>query len=475
MNFNTVAAAFDSFSASFQLGPFGIILQSLIQEVLDEFGLQKTRKGTILTPVIAVWFVLAISIRRDLNYAQTLNWMVSGFRWVQKILPPSAAFVKDGALSHARVRLGAELFQRLFAKLVEKCGILKADFHGLTTVLFDGTYATMPDSEENVKKFGKPSSRQGAAAFPQTRIMCLMAASARIILDVAYAPYRGKKTGERALLQRIIDRVSQTDLLFIMDAGLYSFNFVRTFVQRGRFFIMKVPKHVNLQFVKRLPDGSFMARITDKIEDLDKPRTRTGRKRWKTVSIMVRTIRIQIPGFRAFVLITNIMDPSISAREIGLHYHKRWDIEIAYDEIKTHQCATLKGHAPTTFRSKRPDLVEQELYAILIMYNSVRLIIAQGAEQCGANPQSISFLDSLHHIIEAAPLMAVEDEKEMQSSFDYLLKVIGRAEIDRPRRHRINPRVIKTKISKFERKKSHHKSEKRNLENDMKIIHCQNE
>lgn len=475
MNFNTVAAAFDIFSASFQLGPFGIILQSLIQEVLEEFGLQKTRKGTILTPLIAVWFVLAISIRRDLNYAQTLNWMVSGFRWVQKILPPCATFVKDGALSHARVRLGLDLFKRLFAKLVEKCNVLKPDFHGLSTVLFDGTYGSMPDSDENVNKFGKPSSREGVAAFPQTRIMCLMAASVRIILDVAYAPYRGKKTGERTLLQLIVDRVSRTDLLFIMDAGLYAFNLVQTFAQREQFFIIKVPSHVNLQFLKRLSDGSFIARITDKIEDLDKPRTRTGRKRWKTVSIMVRAIRIQIPGFRPFVLITNIMDPDISAREIGLHYHKRWDIEIAYDEIKTHQCATLRGYAPTTFRSKRPDLVEQELYAILIMYNATRLIIAQAAEECGADPQSISFLDSLHHIIESAPLMAAEDEKEMQFSFAYLLEVISRSEIERPRRHRINPRVIKTKMSKFERKKPHHKSEIRDLENDMKIIHCQNE
>ena len=169
------------------------------------------------------------------------------------------------------------------------------------------------------------------------------------------------------------------------------------------------------------------------------------------------------------------MDPDISAREIGLHYHKRWDIEIAYDEIKTHQCATLKGYAPTTFRSKRPDLVEQELYAILIMYNSVRLIIAQAAEECGAEPQSISFLDSLHHIIESTPLMAVEGEKEIHLSFAYLLEIIKRSEIDRPRRHRINPRVIKTKISKFERKKAHHKSEIRNLEKDMEIIPCQNE
>lgn len=32
----------------------------------------------------------------------------------------------------------------------------------------------------------------------------------------------------------------------------------------------------------------------------------------------------------------------------------------AYDEIKTHQCATLRGQVPTIIRGKRSDLVEQE-------------------------------------------------------------------------------------------------------------------
>ncbi len=35
------------------------------------------------------------------------------------------------------------------------------------------------------------------------------------------------------------------------------------------------------------------------------------------------------------VAIPNLMDPEITAKEIVIHYHKRWDIEIAYDEIKT--------------------------------------------------------------------------------------------------------------------------------------------
>ena len=112
----------------------------------------------------------------------------------------------------------------------------------------------------------------------------------------------------------------------------------------------------------------------------------------------VRVIRFQIPGFRPVTLVTNILDLGIPAREIALHYHQRWDIEIAYDEIKTHQCATSRGQSPATFRSKRPDLVKQELYALLIMYNAVRLLIYQAATKQGKDPRFISFLDALQHI-----------------------------------------------------------------------------
>ena len=184
----------------------------------------------------------------------------------------------------------------------------------------------------------------------------------------------------------------------------------------------------------------------------------------------VRVIRLQIPGFRPVTLVTNILDTSFTARELAIHYHKRWDIEIAYDEIKTHQCATLRGQSPTTFRSKRPDLVEQELYALLITYNAVRLLIRRAAEEHGKAPCSISFLDALQHIINAAPLMTADEPERRQDKFSYLLTLIADCDIDRPRRHRINPRVVKIKMSKFKRKNKTHKSEKRNLEKELKII-----
>ena len=77
---------------------------------------------------------------------------------------------------------------------------------------------------------------------------------------------------------------------------------------------------------------------------------------------------------------------------------------------------------------------------------------------------------SIQHIINAAPLMTVDESERWQDKFSYLLALIADCDIDRPRRHCINPRVVKVKMSKFKRKNRTHKSEKRNLEQELKIV-----
>jgi hypothetical protein len=118
---------------------------------------------------------LALTLRRDINCDQALNWMVSGFRGLAHVLPAQAKQVSDGAISHARVKLGVEVFRVLWTKLVASFQPRPADFHGLTSVIFDGSTGTMPDTETNRATFGKPSARTGAAAFPQVRLMGLLA------------------------------------------------------------------------------------------------------------------------------------------------------------------------------------------------------------------------------------------------------------------------------------------------------------
>ena len=241
--------------------------------------------------------------------------------------------------------------------------------------------------------------------------------------------------------------------------------------ENGHDFIMKVSSTVKLCAVPgfHMPDGSYLSVIKGKIED--PAGSANNRKKWKKVEIVVRVIVFQILGFRSVRLITTILDPAITAKEIIKHYHKRWDIEIAYDEIKTHQCATLRGQMPTIIRSKRADLVQQELYAMLIMYNLIRSLIHEAASKHSKDPLLISFLDSLQLIIDGAPCMSnARSYQRKRKMFDYLLALIADSSIDRPRRLRVNPRVVKVKRSKYKRKRSRDKSEYRNFEQELIII-----
>jgi hypothetical protein len=99
--------------STFSLAPFDTLLQPLIEETLIEQGKSGGRRGTLLIPGRLIWLVLVLTLRRDLSYDQALNWMLTGFRWQTTVLPPQAKLISDGAISHARVKLGAEVFRVL--------------------------------------------------------------------------------------------------------------------------------------------------------------------------------------------------------------------------------------------------------------------------------------------------------------------------------------------------------------------------
>ncbi|MTJ50491.1 hypothetical protein [Dolichospermum sp. UHCC 0259] len=51
----------------------------------------------------------------------------------------------------------------------------------------------------------------------------LSSASTRLILDFTYGSSQGKGTGERTLMTKLLAQFNQKNLLFLLDAGLYSF------------------------------------------------------------------------------------------------------------------------------------------------------------------------------------------------------------------------------------------------------------
>ena len=348
-----------------------------------------------------------------------------------------------------------------FEKFTKKHYELTPDFHGRNTVIFDGVTGTLPDTQSNTEAFCKPSNKKGSAAFPKISVVALMSLTLRCILGFAFGPYKGAGTGERALMYQILDKFKEKGLLFLLDAGLYSFELLELFKDTHQEFIIKFENNAKIKKVRNLPDGSCIGIIKKKFKDSN------GKIIEREVE--VRVISYQIKGYHATKIITNIFDETITAKELVIHYHKRWDIELAFDEIKTHQCATLKGQLGTVFRSKTAELVEQELYAILITYNCIRQLMCTASEIHNKDPRFISFLDVLQLLKDAIPIISI-GLKPIQVTLNYLLYLIAESDIDRPRRPRVNPRVVKVNGSKFKRKNASHKGEIRNFEDDMQVI-----
>ena len=93
-------------------------------------------------------------------------------------------------------------------------------------------------------------------------------------------------------------------------------------------------------------------------------------------------------GFR---LITTVLDPAdIDAADLAVAYWERWEIESVFDELKTHQ----RG-ARCVLRSKSPDLVHQELWAMLCCHYAIRTLMADVAVQTGRDPDRVSFVAAL--------------------------------------------------------------------------------
>src|SRR5579883_450340 len=452
----------------YNLDFFDSHLSSIIKESLAIQNIHRGRSGTVLSPTFVIWFVILSTIRRDLSYPSIVNWMISGMRWLSCKLPKK--LIADGAMTHARVRVGLTVFQLIFQKMTDNFQTLKPDFNQWITVIFDGTTGTMPDTKSNFDKFGKSKSGRGESAYPRLRILTLLAASARLIIDVAYGSSSGKGSGERSLMTKILLTINRNNLLFLLDAGLYSFLNIWTIKSKKCDFLIKVSQNVKLPVMSdgRLPDGSYLTQINGKV--LDIKNSKELHRKWKKETLTVRVIEYQIPGFRKCRLITSILEPEISAKQLVIHYHKRWDVEISFDEIKNHQCATLKGQMPTIFRSKKSELVEQELYGMLIAYNLLRDLMYQASHKYDKDPLLLSFLESLRLVVDSIRFITYSslDMRELQS--EYLLLLISESEIDRPRRNRVNPRVVKIKMSKFKRKNSTHKSEIRDLKKDLEIL-----
>ena len=158
------------------------------------------------------------------------------------------------------------------------------------------------------------------------------------------------------------------------------------------------------------------------------------------------------------VLITNLFDEQLyPATELIPLYHERWEEELTFDEQKTHQ-DPRRATKPAQLRSETPAGVIQEIYALSLGHFVTRALMFEAAQTVGLDPDRLSFLGCFQVLKCRLPECNSSTPQAFAEWYEGLLwEMQCERTDDEVRRNRINPRVIKRKMSKWKKKRPEHR------------------
>ncbi|HEV7788980.1 MAG TPA: transposase [Pseudonocardia sp.] len=283
----------------------------------------------------------------------------------------------------------------------------------------------LPGHPANLAVYCKGGSHHGGTGYPIVRLLALVACGTRTVLAAAFGTIGRGETGYAGDLVPAM----RAPMIVLADRNFAAAELIDKIAGRGADLLIRVMSGRRLPVCARCADGSWLSRIG---------------------SVEVRVIRAQITmttpaGARteAYQLVTTVLNADCPAIEIARLYPQRWEIETAFCELKQ----GIGGGR--VLRARTPAGLEQEVYARLIAYQTLRIAIADATLTApDIDPARGSFTIALRaardQLIQAAGVIA-------DTAID-LGGTIGRQVLDGllpDRRCRTTPRVVKRAISNY--------------------------
>jgi Insertion element 4 transposase N-terminal/Transposase DDE domain len=422
-----------------------IIPPEAVRQALAATGRTNQRRCT-LTHEVVCWVVLAMGLLTDLPIRQV-------FKHARR-LRLGEETPHRSSLCVARQRLGIAPVRHLFEQIVQPLARPEtpgAFYRGFRLVGLDGTVYNVPDSDANAAVFSRASAGpRGDGAFPQLRKLSLVELGTHV--ELAFV-VRSCSHGEQSMVGGLLRHLTP-EMLLLEDRGFFSYDHWKELMSRGVKLLARVKSGLILKPISNLADGSYLAKIY-----------RTGYDRQKDRDgITVRVIRYtlddpqRVGHGEVHVLITNLVDENLyPAEELILLYHERWEQELVYDEQKTH-LDPPRATKPTNLRSETPAGVIQEIYALSLGHFVIRALMVQAAGTVNLDPDRLSFLGCFQILKCRLPECNSSTPQAFAEWYRGLLwEMQGERTDDEVRRNRINPRVIKRKMSKWKKKRPEHR------------------
>jgi hypothetical protein len=392
----------------------------MVDAALAETGKVQARVRDLPARVV-VYLLLAGGLFAEVGYEQVWARMTAGLHGLAVATPTGAA------LAQARRRLGVAPLHALFALLSGSAAGPTTSgvyWRGLLVTAIDGTSICCPDSPANLTVFRRGGSNHGGTGYPMIRLLALVACGTRAVIDVAFG---STGLGETRYAADLVAAL-RPGTIVLADRNFAAQNLIAAITDTGAHLLIRAKNGRRLPVCRRLPDGSYVSRIGP-VE----------------VRVILAALTITSVGRRCeiYTLLSTVLDPAVPATEIIKLYHERWEIETSFLELKS----TILGGR--VLRARTPAGVHQEVYALLVTYQALRIAITDATiGRAGIDPDRGSFSIALNtardQLVLAAGVIAADPVD--------LAGVIGRhvlAALIPARRLRIAPRVVKRAISNY--------------------------
>jgi hypothetical protein len=369
------------------------ISAELVDAVLAETG-RESQRHRQLPARLVVYYVLALALYAQASYGEVLRCLLEGLRWL-RLDGADPALATKSAITRARSRLGVQPLQALFRRLAQPFaapGTPGAWYRGRRLVSLDGTTLDLPDTPGLEARFGRPAASRGVSGFPQLRLLGLT------------------ETGTHALFAAAVDRCDSSEvglapqlfahlrpgMLCLADRAFVGFGLWRAAAATGADLLWRLRANQVLPCQRRLADGSYLSRLY----------ASPGHRRRGDGGVPVRVIEYRLEGVPEgeplYRLATTVLDAEAApAAELAALYHERWESEATFAELKV----SLPG-ARLMLRSRRVDLVEQELYGLLLVHLALRRLMYDASRRAGCDPDQLSFLHAVRIVRRHLPFHA---------------------------------------------------------------------
>ncbi|KHT36931.1 IS4 family transposase [Pectobacterium carotovorum] len=407
-----------------------LLSPEIIDECLADTGIVTIRKRRLPMEMM-VWAVTGMTLFRSLSMNQIVSHL-------DILLPGKRPFVVPSAVVQARQRLGVDAIRLVFEKTrqlwFEKTPL--SHWNGLTLMAIDGTLWRTPDTPENDAAFGRTANASSRSEWPQVRMVCQMEVTSHLLTGTAFGSVSA--ISEVDLAAQLADQTPEHTLT-LMDKGFYALGLLHHWQSSGeeKHWLIPLKKETQYQVIQKQGKG-------DEIVELHV--SPQAMRKWDGVPkiLTARLVSKEVNGKIVRVL-TSMSDPlRYPKADIVDLYSHRWEIEHGFREMKQHLL-----NNELTLRSRKPELVEQELWGVVLAYNLLSFMMAQMAYSLkGVEPYQIGFKQASLYLTAQLSLLPAVAPGKIPKIINEILEM-AESFVLPVRRVRHYPRAVKKKPQRY--------------------------